>query len=115
LSEDAGFYTAKTFNGLRLAFPWFKRGLIGTIYFRSAYAEMDDLLRRANWAIEDGHRVRGEAVERRMRARLAAAELRGTLTRIRAERPRLLGLEMADKQGAFHEYLADSLSFYRQR
>ena len=72
---------------------------------------MDDLLKRADKAIEDGHRVRHEARERRMQARMTAAQLRGTLKWVRAEgarsRFRQLGLETADKQAAFHENRAD--------
>jgi hypothetical protein len=77
---------------------------------------MGDLLKHADQAIEDGHRVRNEAIRRLLRARIVAAEIRGAILRARADgtRSRRLGLETADRQHVFQENPAGSPRSDRQ-
>jgi hypothetical protein len=67
--------------------------------FCRALEGMDDLLKRADRAIEDSHRIRGQAKEHLMRARSASARVKGALQWVRAEgaRSRQLGLEATDR------------------
>ncbi|MBR0792344.1 hypothetical protein JQ631_24935 [Bradyrhizobium manausense] len=86
--------------------------LIGTIYFASSYAAMDDLLKRADRAIEEGYRVRDEAIEQLVQVRRVARALRLAVGRARSARSRYRQsrLEMADRQDAFEECPAGTLS-----
>ncbi|KRQ12196.1 hypothetical protein [Bradyrhizobium sp. USDA 3315] len=66
---------------------------------------MDDLLKRADRAIEDSYRVKEEAIEHLIRAQRVAREVRATIVRAESARSRYrqLGLETAERQGAFQE------------
>lgn len=74
-------------------------GSIGTIHSAVAWRGMDDLLKRADLAIEDSHRIRSQTKEHLARARVTSARVKGTLQWVRAEcaRSRQLGSEATDK------------------
>jgi hypothetical protein len=81
----------------------------GNNWIRRALPEMDDLLKRADRAIEDSHRARDQARQHLGRARVATAEIRRTLQRARAEgvRSRQLGREATESCGVSRETSAD--------
>ena len=90
--------------------------LAGTISSAPHYARMDDLIKRADQAIGNGHRIRGEARERLMQTRMTVAQIRGTLQQVRSEGAKAsrLELETADRYGVFQENPADSASSGRR-
>ena len=73
--------------------------------FRRALEGMDDLLKRADRAIEDSHRIRGETNKHLTWARVVAARVRRALQQARAEgaRSRQLGLETTNWFGALRD------------
>ena len=79
---------------------------------RFGLEQMDDLLKRADRAIEDSYRVREEAMEHLIRARRVVSQVREAVRHALADgaRFRQLGLETADKQTDFQENPAGSLS-----
>lgn len=70
--------------------------------FCRALKGMDDLLKRADRAIEDSRRIRSQTKEHLAQGRLTSARIKGTLQGVRAEgaRSRQLGLEVADRRSS---------------
>jgi len=67
-----------------------------------ALGGMNDLLERADRAIEDSHRIRSQTKEQLARGRSTSARVKGNLQWIRAEcaRSRELAMETADRRSS---------------
>ena len=74
---------------------------MGTIHLALLYVAMDDLLKRADRAIDESCRVREQAIEHLMRLRRVASQVRETVARAHSARSRYCQpvLETADRQG----------------